>query len=157
MADSQAHSSRLTDLASAGDEAALGELAESVQDGLFRFALAHGLRRTEAAEATQETLLRAYRQRRRWRRGGSATAWLYAIAMNVVRALSRQRRRTAPIAIDLDALAAGPGRPDAEKRERLALLAEKLAELPPRQREAVVCRFLRQMSVREMAAAMGCA
>ena len=75
----------LMDLASAGDQETFGLLASAVQDELFRLALAHGLRRDDAAEATQETLLRAYAGRRKWNRGGDAMAWLCGILVNVAR------------------------------------------------------------------------
>ena len=56
--------------ASTGDDRAFGILATKVQDDLFRFALAQGLRHADAAEACQETLLRAYRSRSTWRPDG---------------------------------------------------------------------------------------
>jgi RNA polymerase sigma-70 factor (ECF subfamily) len=34
---------------------------------------------------------------------------------------------------------------------------EAVAELPSRQREAIACRYLRRMSIKETAEAMGCA
>ena len=156
MVNPRAHNTRLMDGAAAGDDGAFGELARRMQDGLLRFALAHGLAHADAAEAVQETLLRAWRARGRWRAGADATAWLYGIAMNVVREFRRQRGRGAPGGMDLDALAAGRERDGTDQAE-LARLACYLAELPDRQREAVACRYLRQMSVRQTAAAMGCA
>ena len=80
----------LMDDASSGDEAAFGGLASAVQDELFRLALGNGLRREDAAEATQETLMRAYSGRAGWRLGGNAMAWLCGIAMNVVREILRR-------------------------------------------------------------------
>ena len=41
--------------------------------------------------------------------------------------------------------------------DQLQQLMEAVAELPPRQREAVACRYLRRMSIRETAVVMGCA
>ena len=55
-----------------------------------------------------------------------------------------------------DAKAAGP-ESDLNAAEELALLANALQALPPRQREAVACRYLRRLSVRETATVMGCA
>ena len=157
METDRADNTRRMDRASAGDEAAFGELAGRVQDRLFRFALAHGLQYADAAEATQEALLRAFERRETWRAGSDAVAWLYGIAMNVVREFRRSRRRVPPTGIDLAVLAAAPAPPgDAEEAERARLVAG-LAALPARQREAVACRFLRQMNVRDAAAAMGCA
>lgn len=157
MESPRAQCSRLMDLASAGGAAAFGELAGRMQDELFRFALAQLLCRADAAEAVQETLLRAYQRRRRWRKGGDAVAWLYGICLNVVREIRRRRRRDRGAGGEADLLAvAADGEAPAE-REELARLADGLAGLPPRQREAVSCRYLRGMSVRQTAAAMGCA
>jgi len=152
----------LMDRASSGDAEAFATVAQATQDELFRFCLAHGLGRADAAEAVQETLLRAYRGRRRWRRGGSAWAWLAGIAMNVAREARRKRRREVG-SLDADVLAAAAAAPDAtadrneQRRDRLRRLAEAIEALGPRQREAVVCRYLLRMSVRQTAAAMGCA
>jgi len=157
MEGGRADNTRLMDRAAAGDEPAFGELARRVQDGLFRFALAHGLWHADAAEAVQETLLRAYQRRTTWRPGADAVSWLYGIAMNVVREFRRSRRRLCLGGIDLAGLVAAPTEPGGADEGELARLSAHLAELPPRQREAVVCRFLRRMSVRETAAAMGCA
>src|SRR5207244_118795 len=51
------------------------------------------------------------------------------------------------------------GRPlaDAERSEERDRLRSVLADLPDRQREAIVLRFLEELSVEETAAAMGCA
>jgi RNA polymerase sigma-70 factor (ECF subfamily) len=150
---------RLMDSAASGDDEAFATLAEAMQDELFRFALAHGASSADAAETVQETLLRAYRRREDWRIGGSAAAWLHGIAMNVVREFARKRRRwTAEI--DPDSLAAPSATSPADgadRHDRRRRLAAAIAALPARQREAVACRFLRRMSVRQTAAAMGCA
>ena len=147
----------LMDRASANEDGAFGCLAEAMQDGLYRFAVAQGLSGPDAADAVQETLLRAFRGRGRWRRGGDAVGWLYGIAMNVVREFRRKAKRygrLAPIGPDV---LAGPGPNDDETGVDLARLGRAMTALPDRQREAVACRFLRRLSVRETAAAMGCA
>ena len=146
--------------ASSNDRGAFGMLAAAVQDELYRFALAHGLAAPDAAEAVQETLLRAYGKRRKWHKDADALAWLYGIAMNVVRESRRQRRKGLPLLADAEAIlaAATDGRDRAAGEEvSLRRLAEALADLPRRQREAVTCRFLRRMSIKDAAAAMGCA
>lgn len=146
--------------ASSGDVEAFGLLAAAMQDELYRFGLAHGLGGADAAEATQETLLRAYRGRSRWRPGGDAAAWLYGIALNVVREFHEKGRRSRPNGLDLEILSAAAshrGRADDDAPGELAHLAAAIGALPPRQREAVTCRYLLEMSVREAAATMGCA
>jgi RNA polymerase sigma factor (sigma-70 family) len=143
------------DAAASGDDAAFGRLAGAVQDDLYRFGLANGLRCEDAAEAVQETLLRAYRVRRRWRTGGDAMTWLYGICMNVVREARRRRRGDPVQGLDLGGFAGGQDA--AGGSGDMSDLLAAIDRLPARQREALVCRYLRRMSVRDTAAAMGCA
>ena len=157
MEGERGDNTRWMDLASAGDTAAFGEVARHVQDGLFRFARAHGLGPADAADATQETLLRAYRRRSSWRLGSDVSSWLYGIAMNVVRETWRRRRHAAPAGFSAACLAAPPADDDGPTPDELARLGACVAALPARQREAVACRFLRRMSVRQTATVMGCA
>lgn len=149
------------DRASRDDDRAFGELASAVQDELFRLALAHGLKREDAAEATQEALMRAYSGRAGWKMGSEAMAWLCGIALNVVREHHRrQRRRTAWLHANArDGLAevADEAAGDRLDPDQLRHLRQAVSELPPRQREAIACRYLRRMSIRQTAEAMGCA
>jgi len=140
--------------ASAGDRSAFDSLARATQDELYRFALAQGLRSHDAAEAVQEALTRAYRHRRRWRADGDAMAWLVGIVANVVRETRRSRHRHFA-GLDPAVLAAAAA--DAGNDDQMDRLAAALTALPERQREAVVCRYLRRMSVRQTATAMECA
>ena len=148
------------DRASSGDDEAFAALALALQDELFRFCLAQGLSSADAGETVQETLLRAYRGRKRWRKGRHARPWMLGIAMNVLREYWRKQRRPVE-GVDLSAVPCGNSAEDpAETDERAAmhrLLSLALAALPSRQREAVACRFLRRMSVQETAVLMGCA
>lgn len=147
------------DRAAQGEDEAFARVADWVQDDIYRFALAHGLRGHDAAEATQEVLLRAYQARERWKTGSRVLPWLLGIAMNVVREQRRKSGRQG-VALDLDVLMPSQeaGQADqVELGESLGRLATALADLPPRQRETVTCRYIRQMSVAETAEAMGCA
>jgi RNA polymerase sigma-70 factor (ECF subfamily) len=137
-----------------GDVDAFGRLALARQDDLYRLALSAGLMTDDAAEAVQEALSRAWHRRGKWRPDGNVVAWLRGIALNVAREF--RRRRTPRPGLDVASLCAGE-EAAVESSEDLRLLAQALDGLPPRQREAVACRFLRQMSVLETDEAMGCA
>ena len=146
--------------ASAGDADAFAAVACQAQDELFRLALANGLSHEDAAEATQEALLRAYAGRGGWRRGGNAMAWLCGILLNVVREAHRRRRRSrilvaadGPCTAELAEQPADGG----QRWESFEPLTQAIQRLPPRQREAIACRYLRQMSIRQTAEAMDCA
>ena len=153
MAEANARLSAWMAAARGGAADAFGRVALAAQDPLYRLALANGLRAGDVREATQEVLARAYEHRERFRPGGDPMAWLFGILMNVVR---EHRRRRRPVAIDLEAL---EGHADAAAglAERLDGLTRALDQLPDRQREAVACRYLRGLSVRQTADAMGCA
>lgn len=164
MAISPELSGRLLDQCLAGVESAFGELAQMVQDDLYRFALAHGLNFHDAADATQETLLRAYNKRMSWQAGRNGPAWLYGFAMNVVREFRRKAGRRGLTGLDqavFDGLEdcrvdANAGH-DVDAIDRQKLLADAIGRLPDRQREALACRFLQGLDVSQTAAVMGCA
>jgi RNA polymerase sigma factor (sigma-70 family) len=149
----------LMDQASHGDADAFGTLAAEVQDELYRVARALGLGRDDAAEVTQEALLRVYSARPRWKPGSDTLAWICGITLNVAREYRRRDHRRwlgfagqkqRPVAL-VQAREADDESDDARRR-----LVDAIAQLPDRQREAIACRYLRRMSIAETAAAMGC-
>ena len=154
MDDRRILADSLMSRAAGGDRDAFGQLAELVGPVVYRFCLAHLPlpMRDSAPDARQECFLRAWKNRRRFRTGGNAIAWLMGIALNVV----RERRRKFRPALSLDDFEPAEGAivgPD----ERIETLTKAVETLPARQREALACRFLRGMSVAETAAVMGCA
>ena len=154
MDDQRRRANLLMAAARGGDRQAFGELAECLGPVVLRFCLAHlpPYLRDAADDAAQDCLLRAWTARERFLPDGDVLAWLLGIALNVVREKRRQRWPGVPLEkLDL------PAPPPPERDERLDNLAEAVESLPERQREAVVCRFLRGMSVAETAEAMGCA
>jgi RNA polymerase sigma factor (sigma-70 family) len=104
-------------------------------------------RRAEAEDCAQEAMARALA---RWDRVEDHTAaWVARVSTNLaldrVRRLGRQRGRQAPSAVD---------DPVAIRRHDLVAA---LRALPKRQREAVVLRYIVDLSEHETARAMGCA
>ena len=146
--------------ACAGDNAAYGALAAAAEDELFRLALAAGLFQEDAVDAVQEALMRAFIGRRGWRQGSDALAWLCGFVMNICRERHRDRRRRMAFSLDEGLSEACDSTHPATAlgdREQLQQLKEAIAELPSRQREAIACRYLRRMSIRQTAEVMGCA
>ena len=138
--------------AAGGDRQAFGELAQWAGHALQRFCLSHlpPYQGDGAADAVQETLLRAWQSARKFRPAGDALAWLMGIALNVARERRRQRQAGPLGLIDPPAAQTPPD-------ERLDRLAAAVEALPERQREAVVCRFFRGLSVFQTAEVMGVA
>jgi RNA polymerase sigma factor (sigma-70 family) len=121
------------------------------RDSLARF-IAATVGPTDADDILQETLISALRAYPRLRDGSNVRAWLFTIARN--KALDEHRaraRRPVPVASGLDsAVDSRPGDgPDAE-------LWSAVRELPPKQRAAVVLRFVNDLPHREIARVLDC-
>jgi RNA polymerase sigma-70 factor (ECF subfamily) len=109
--------------------------------------------RSAAEEAAQEALTRALRRWRHVRALDRPAAWLYVVAMNHLRDGWRRERREPHWDAGLDAPATDPS-----GGVTTALsVREAITTLPPRQREAVVLRYLADLPLADVAEAMGCA
>jgi RNA polymerase sigma-70 factor, ECF subfamily len=151
-----------------GDRGARGRLLRGLQDPWYRMCLSLLADADLAHDATQETAVRFLRQLPGFRGESQLRTWSLGIALNVVRELKRQRGRARTRA-ELDGgqlsdsfIPAHRGErslplADAERSEERDRLRSVLADLPDRQREAIVLRFLEELSVEQTAAAMGCA
>ncbi|CAN5153147.1 SigE family RNA polymerase sigma factor [soil metagenome] len=105
-----------------------------------------------AEELAQEALVRTFQ---RWDTLEAPRPWTYAAAFNLAR--SRFRRLLAERrARERSAVLAGDGSIDPDTASAVAV-REAVAALPLRQRQSIVCRYYTQLTVRETAAAMGCA
>lgn len=145
----------------AGDEAALAELMERwelpVKSLLGRIVL----NARDAEELAQETFVRVWLQREKFRVGAEFRPWLFAIAVNLARNRLRWWRRRPEVALDEwsgEATAAGgdgPGAGELERKERVAAVQQALAGLPLELREALVLFEYEQMSHAEIALAVG--
>jgi RNA polymerase sigma-70 factor (ECF subfamily) len=109
--------------------------------------------RAEAEDVAQEAMLRLWRVAADWRAGGARpSTWLYRVTAN----LSVDRLRKAGRAVGLDESAEPEDdRPGAEETlvqaGRMAALDAALAQLPERQRQAVVLRHIEGLSNPEIA------
>ncbi len=116
--------------------------------------------REAAAEVTNTTFLKAYRAFDRYDPARPLRAWLVTIAANEAvsagRGLSRERARRAPVE-EADALADRVPAPDEElvAREERARVRHAVAALPELYRVPIVLRYFSDLSVEEVAAAVG--
>jgi RNA polymerase sigma factor (sigma-70 family) len=104
----------------------------------------------EADDCLQETLIAALRAYPRLRPGSNVRAWLFAIARN--KALDEHRaraRRPVPVAA-VDAGSAPLATDDDDE------LWAAVRALPPKQRAAVVLRFVNDLPHREIARVLDC-
>jgi RNA polymerase sigma-70 factor (sigma-E family) len=107
--------------------------------------------RHRAEDFAQFAFARAYREWRRVSEMDRPVGWVYVVALNRGR---RELRRSGPEREP----AALPPLPDPAAGVATALtIRGALATLPPRQRAAVVLRYSADLSLAEIANAMGCA
>ena len=109
----------------------------------------------EAEDATQQAFLSAHRALLTGTRVRDSGAWMATIARNECRSRIADRMRT-PLPIADDDLAEVPQRVDeAERLLQAGALRSALDELPERQREAVVLRYVYGLRYGEVAKALG--
>jgi RNA polymerase sigma factor (sigma-70 family) len=111
----------------------------------------------DAEDAAQQSFLSAYRALLRGTVPADAPAWLATIARNECR--QRISRRianpaAAPLVDDVVASAGGDPVEQVGRRAEVEVLTAAIAELPERQREAVVLRDFYGLSYQEVSAAM---
>src|SRR5262245_55569076 len=140
--------------AAAGDEAAWRAIYVATRERLFSLLVYQLGNRDEAVDVLQDTYVSALRGIGRYRGEGTLEAWMAGIAFHQAqswkRRLLRRRKRIEPLAEDFDP-AAPPG-PDPEAKRRLEAA---LAQLPERQRHAVLLHEWMGYSFADIAAILG--
>ncbi len=152
----------------AGDDSALGPLMARWEVPLKSFLYRLLLNADEAAELAQETFVKLYFQRARYRAGARFAPWLLTIAANLARNRRRWWRRHPAVSLDEPDGEAGasprweivdPGAtPDLQVRakERAAEVRSAVAALPHELREVVVLAEFEERSQAEIGAILGC-
>ncbi|WP_410809040.1 RNA polymerase sigma factor [Micromonospora sp. 067-2] len=115
----------------------------------------------DAEDVIQEAFVKGHRSLSRYRGDSSFRSWLLAIVANETRNLHRSRTRRDGLV--LRAAAANPVSEITEDGavgavlagERRAALVQALRQLPERDREVIVCRFLLDLSEEETVAMLG--
>ncbi len=131
------------------DESALVAVYERYQQQLYRFCFSIVGNAEDAQDALQNAMVKALRALPGERRQIKLKPWLYRVAHNESIDLLRKRRDEAQIDPEL-LVSAGNPEEIAATRERLRRLLADLADLPERQREALVLRELAGLSFTEI-------
>jgi RNA polymerase sigma factor (sigma-70 family) len=112
----------------------------------------------EAKDVAQEVFLRIWKQAKRWKSGQAKfDTWLHRVALNLCYDRIRRRRE---VSIDDDHELAESVDPAPLPEERIdealysSYVADALAALPARQREAIVLQYYQELSNIEAAALM---
>lgn len=149
-----------------GDEVAFGRLMERWERPVKSVVARLVLNASEAEELAQETFVRVWQQREKFRESAEFRPWVFAIAVNLARNRLRWWRRRPVVSLEewsetqlsevsnqRSVSSDGAGRMEGE--ERAAAVREAIAALPVELREAIVLFEYEQMSHKEIAEAVG--
>lgn len=162
--DSQSTTSRelvtpeLLDRCKADDEDAWSQLVEVTHREIYTLCLRILRNPEDAAEATQDAYLKAWRSLKGFRGDSMFTTWLYRVAANtaISKHRSRKRRRSHESGVTDEVLGqiAASGSTEAAAGAKLEVrdLEKALAVLPEHYRSAVVLRDVYGFSIEEIAA-----
>ncbi len=146
-----------------GDCLAFNRLVLHWEKAMYNLALRMLQDPDEAAEATQETFLSAFRNIRHFRQDAKFSTWLYRIAVN--HCISRLRRRPPGVHYSLDderqEQPLASRLPACESHEKDFMLEEDrrrvrlaLDHLPPDQKAVVELKFFQDLTFEEIALAL---
>jgi len=143
-----------------GDERAWAELVQATHRQVYTLCLRILRDPDDAAEATQDAYLKAWRGLKGFRGDALFSTWLFRVATNAAlskhRSMSRRKRREADF--DDEALSALPSGASTEEagaaRAELHDVERALAALPEHYRQAVVLRDVYDLPIVEIARQM---
>lgn len=150
----------------AGAERALNDLMERHSEKLFHYLIRVLHNEEDAADAAQETFVRVYQHRDKFKSDQKFTTWLYAIATNLARDRMRWRSRHPALALE-DVSADGFPLLDATKEDRTprdhlesaemsAMVQRAVADLPEELRVPFVLAQYKDLSQAQIAAILNC-
>jgi RNA polymerase sigma-70 factor (ECF subfamily) len=125
---------------------------------VYRFALRLSNDPHAAEDLTQETFLRAWRQRGRLRDERATRVWLFRIVVNLWRDQLRRGRLPLTRAGPLEGTEPSPARSPEQvvaEQEDLRRALDALADLPPRQREVLYLSACEGLTTAEVADVLG--
>ena len=159
MADRNVEESHeLLDRARNGDESAFTELVRHHQHEVFTLALRLLGNYELAADAAQETFIRAWRALPRFRGDAALSTWLHRITVNTSWTLGRRAQRHSTATLEESVLLSDDNSPSPESAAETAELRGRLriavAELPDPQRAVVVLKDIYGWSHAEVAKAL---
>jgi RNA polymerase sigma-70 factor (ECF subfamily) len=139
----------------AGDEAALGELMVRWERPVKAVIARLVLNSRDAEELAQETFVRVWQQRTKFRPDATLRPWIFAIAVNLARNRLRWWRRRPEIALEDWTESPDPGATGAsaaERAERRHAVQTAIAALPVDLREALILAEYEDLTHAEIAA-----
>jgi RNA polymerase sigma-70 factor (ECF subfamily) len=148
--------------AQAGDQAAIATLVAEQQRYVYSIAMSITRDPTDAADLTQDALIRFIRAIGQYRGETKLSTWLYRLVVNL--GIDRMRRRGAPpIRLDDEGIDVDVASDDpiddvaavAERAEEAQIVRAAVAQLPDAQRLALTLHYFEDQRYEDIAEVMG--
>lgn len=134
-----------------GDKDAFVALMQTIEKSVYHLVIAMVENRHDAEDVWQETVIKAWLNLRSLRSADGLRAWVCRIALNEARNLLRRRARQPMPVEELPEAGLSYG----QNVEECLVVHGYLQSLPPEQRSTLVMRFWLDMTLPEIAQAMG--
>jgi len=151
-----------------GHDASLDDLMERHGEKLFHYLIRCLQNEEDAADLAQETFVRVYQKRKRFKAGSKFSTWLYTIATNLARTRYRFRARHPEVSLDAETARSGGALSDVlsedkptpserlQGEERAEAVRQALATLPEDLRTPLLLAEYEEKSQAEIAAILDC-
>jgi RNA polymerase sigma-70 factor (ECF subfamily) len=150
-----------------GDDLAFNELVERWQQPLVRYIYRYVGSRATALDLAQETFVRIFQQRHRFKEKLRFSAWLFTIALNLCRSSHRWQSRHQTVALEekqeqesweteSGLLTSSSPADDALRKELAIVVRSAVQTLPDKLKAVVLLADYEDLSHHEIAQILGC-
>lgn len=144
-----------------GDRSAFAGLVEKYQEPIFNLAYRMTGSREDADDLTQETFIRAYQNLYRFDQHKKFFTWLYTIGINLIRNHLKKNERkvvhltTSDSVVEHQKEEYTKEKDDTSSADRMIRLEQVIRNLPVDLREAIILKFMNDLTFEEVANVTG--
>ena len=144
-----------------GDVQAYAQLVDAYKSPIYNLAFRMTGSLSDAEDLTQEIFIRAYQKLYQFDRGKKYFTWLYTIGINLIRNHLKKKSKdvlnhtVAPFSTESQRTEKESREGDFLSEDSMKRLDENMQKLPVDLREAIILKFLHDMTFEEVAAITG--
>ncbi len=142
-----------------GDKQSYALLVDAYKGPIFNLAYRMTGSREDADDLTQETFIRAYQNLHRFDQSKKFFTWIYTIGINLIRNHLKKKERKVAHLTEVDSSLKqqrnGEGEGDVLSDDRMIRLEQIIRKLPVDLREAIILKFVQDLTFEELANVTG--